>query len=172
MLVAVTALIALLAYGISSRSDDRTLDDKIASGQRPAAPDRGLPLLSGGATRSLASYRGKVVVLNFWASWCTPCKVETPALQKVHESLQRTGRGLVLGVDFKDTTKAAGDFVREYRLTYPVVRDFEGRLAKLYGTRALPETFVIDASGRIAAVHRGLVDAAWVQRAVRQAERS
>jgi cytochrome c biogenesis protein CcmG/thiol:disulfide interchange protein DsbE len=96
-------------------------------------------------------------VLNFWASWCDPCKAESPLLQRWHERLAKQG-GLVLGVDVQDLSGDARAFVDEYRLTYPMLRDGPGDLRDDFGILGLPETFVVDRQGRIAAVQRGVVD--------------
>jgi len=94
-------LIGLLVYGVSARSASRTLDEQVARSQRPAAPDasRSLPTLGRPGDASLASFRGKVVVLNFWASWCEPCQVEAPLLQRTQARLSQHG-GTVLGIPF------------------------------------------------------------------------
>jgi cytochrome c biogenesis protein CcmG/thiol:disulfide interchange protein DsbE len=157
VLVASVALVALLAYGLASNEPDRGIDQALGSGGREQAPEVELPQLGGGADASLADYRGKVVVLNFWASWCDPCKAESPLLQRWHERLAKQG-GLVLGVDVQDLSGDARAFVDEYRLTYPMLRDGPGDLRDDFGILGLPETFVVDRQGRIAAVQRGVVD--------------
>src|SRR3954452_10476219 len=96
------ALVALLVVGLAQKGDDRTIDDAVAKGQRPSAPDRALPVLGGDGSRSLASFRGQVVVLNFWASWCEPCRAEARVLQRVQDRLARTHAGTVLGVTYRD----------------------------------------------------------------------
>jgi len=154
--LAAAALVGLLVYGVAQKSTNRTLDQAVAKGAAPAAPDRPLPVLDGDGRRTLASFRGKPVVLNFWASWCTPCRQEAPLLEKAQKRLAAHG-GTVVGITFRDTTPDARAFVRRYGLTYPSLRDVDGKLAEDYGTRALPETFVIDRSGRVRAISRGVV---------------
>ena len=166
---AAAALIALLVYGVASRGEDRTLDDKVANGRFPTAPDRRLPVLGGTESRTLASYRGKVVVLNFWASWCDPCRDEAPLLEAAHRRL--AGRGTVLGVTYRDTSSDARQFIRRHRLTYPSLRDVDGKLGQDYATKALPETFVLDRRGRIVAISRGVVTARFLIDAVDRAAR-
>src|SRR4051812_11793455 len=156
-ILAAAALIGLLVYGVASRGENRTLDDAVSKGQRPSAPDRSLPVLGADGRRSLASFRGKPVVLNFWASWCTPCRQEAPLLESAQKRLAAKG-GTVLGVTFRDASPDSQAFVRRFKLTYPSIRDVSGQLAKAYGTRALPETFVIDGAGHVAAIQRGAVN--------------
>src|SRR5215207_11084624 len=131
VLAVVVALVALLAYGLASNEPDRGVERALGAGGREAAPAVELPKLSGGRG-SLADYRGKVVVLNFWASWCGPCKVESPLLQRWHERLSKRG-GLVLGVDVQDISEDARAFVDEYHLTYPMLRDGPGDLRDDFG---------------------------------------
>ena len=164
--IGVAALLGLLAYGLASNEPDRGIEQALARGDRPAAPQTRLPRLSGGGRGSLADYRGKVVVLNFWASWCEPCREESPLLQRWHERISRSGRGTVLGVDILDVSEDARDFAREYELTYPMLRDGDGDSLRDWGVVAYPETFVIDRRGRIAASRRGPVDAAFLRREV------
>ena len=169
-------LIGLLVYGVTTQGASRTLDEAVAQGQHPAAPQatRTLPVLSGVAAAtgdSLAAYRGKVVVLNFWASWCVPCQTEAPLLQRAQGSLRAHG-GTVLGVTYLDASTDSKGFVREHRITYPNLRDTTGEFAHAYGTDQLPETFVIDRGGDIVAISRGEIDQAFLNSAIKLAESS
>lgn len=168
--LAVAALVGLLVYGVAATGDDTTLDQAVKTGQRPVAPDLELPVLGAGddddATTSLDAYRGKIVVLNFWASWCEPCRAEARVLERAQKQLAEDGSGAVLGVTFRDTEGDSEKFVAEHGLTYDSVRDVDGKLAEQYGTRALPETFVIDGAGRVVALSRGQADAAFLDRAI------
>jgi cytochrome c biogenesis protein CcmG, thiol:disulfide interchange protein DsbE len=156
-IVVVLALVGLLAYGLSANEPDRSIESALAHGERKPAPRIELRRLSGGGHGSLAEYRGKVVVLNFWASWCDPCRGESPLLERWHERISRSG-GTVLGIDVRDVSSDAHDFVRRYRLRYPMLRDRSGDSQYRFGVLAYPETFVIDRRGRIAAARRGPVD--------------
>ena len=90
-------------------------------------------------------------MLNFWASWCPPCVDELPLLEKAQRGIESSG-ATVLGVNYKDIPEDALAFVRDYGVSYPSLRDPDGEFAELYGARGIPETFVIDRDGRIAAV--------------------
>jgi cytochrome c biogenesis protein CcmG, thiol:disulfide interchange protein DsbE len=173
--IAGACLIGLLIYGVTAQSASRTLDEARAHGQNPVAPQatRRLPVLSGGAgaTGSLAAYRGKVVVLNFWASWCVPCQTEAPLLEHAQGHLQQHS-GTVLGVIYLDASSDSQGFVRDHRITYPNLRDATGEFAHAYGTDQLPESFVIDRSGDIVAISRGEIDQAFLDNAVKLAESS
>ena len=166
-------LVGLLIYGVLTQSPNRTLDEALAHGQPPRAPaaNRSLPMLSGGGNSSLASFKGKVVVLNFWASWCEPCQLEAPLLERAQGQLQRHD-ATVLGVTYKDVTPDSLSFVRQYHLTYPNLRDGDGDFASSYGTDQLPESFVIDRHGHIVAIARGEIDQAFLNRAIALAESS
>jgi cytochrome c biogenesis protein CcmG, thiol:disulfide interchange protein DsbE len=161
--VGVVALLGLLAYGLFASDPDRGIDDALARGETIEAPAFDLERLSGGGRESLADYRGKVVVLNAWASWCKPCREESPLLERWHRRISRDGQGTVLGIDALDVDSDARDFVREYDLTYPMLRDPEGGSLIDYGVVGYPETFVIDRRGRIVAARRGPVDERWLQ---------
>jgi len=150
-------LFALLAYGLASNEPDRSVEEALGRGETEAAPDLELPRLGGDDRVSLADYRGKVVVLNFWASWCKPCKAESPLLERWHQRIS-SRNATVLGVDMLDITDDAQDFIEEYELTYPMLRDNDGRGIDTFGVVQFPETFVIDPRGRITAVRRGPVD--------------
>ena len=165
VLVGVIALLGLLVYGVSSKGSDTSIDEALAAGKRAPAPAISLPRLDGRGTGSLADYRGKVVVLNYWASWCEPCREESPLLERWHKRISGRG-GTVLGVDVLDVTSDARSFAREYRLSYPMLRDGEGATQARWGISGLPETFVLDRQGRVAALKRGPVDDAFMREAL------
>jgi cytochrome c biogenesis protein CcmG, thiol:disulfide interchange protein DsbE len=166
-------LIGLLIYGVSAQSASRTLDEQVARSRRPAAPEatRVLPALGGHGDASLASFRGRVVVLNFWASWCEPCQVEAPLLERAQSQLEHHD-GTVLGVTYLDASPDSESFVRRYHLTYPNLRDDNGVFAHSYGTDKLPETFVVDRRGKVVAISRGEIDQAFLNRAIALAQSS
>jgi cytochrome c biogenesis protein CcmG, thiol:disulfide interchange protein DsbE len=137
VVIAVVALLGLLAYGVRSTSPDASIEAALASGDRPRAPALELPRLDGRGRGSLADFRGQVVVLNYWASWCEPCRAESPLLERWHGRL--TGRGgTVVGIDVLDVTSDARAFVREFGLSYPMWRDAEGTTQRDFGVVAYP----------------------------------
>ena len=116
------------------------------------APDFTLKTLDG-QTTSLSSQRGKVVVINLWASWCGPCRAEMPAIQKVYASEEN--RGLtVLAVNgtFQDSATNASAFAQQYGLSFPILLDADGRVSREYLLSALPSTYIVDRRGIIRAV--------------------
>jgi cytochrome c biogenesis protein CcmG/thiol:disulfide interchange protein DsbE len=156
--VIVLGVIAMLVIGLANKDIGTSIQDALEEGERPTAPDVTLPvLLEGdgvgpvGERVSIESLRGKIVVLNFWASWCEPCKLEAPVLDEVAERYRVSPQEVVvLGVDVQDLSGEALDFARETGITYPSLRDGGGDAQQAYEVPALPETFVIDAEGRIA----------------------
>ena len=166
VLAAVAALVALLAYGLVENEPDRSFEEATARGEREPAPHFDLPRLAGGGRATLADYRGQVVVLNFWASWCAPCRSESPLLERWHRRISRDGRATVLGIDGQDVSSDARDFIREYDLTYPMLHDGPGDLREPFGVLGYPETFVIDRRGRVAAVRRGPADEQFMRETV------
>lgn len=156
VVAAAVALVALLVYGLVAVGESTTIDDAVARGERPDAPARTLPKLGGG-TGSLADYQGKPVVLNFWASWCDPCKDEAPALNAAQKELAKVG-GTIVGVTVDDSSPDSQKFVEDFELEFPSLRDVDGELGKDYGRTGVPETFVIDREGRVVAVSRGQID--------------
>jgi cytochrome c biogenesis protein CcmG/thiol:disulfide interchange protein DsbE len=156
-LAGVLALVALLAYGLASKGTSTSIDSRLAAGTRPVAPATTLPDLNSGRAVSLASYRGRVLVLNFWASWCDPCRSESPLLERWQKRISAR-HATVVGVDVLDVRSDAQSFVRKFGLTYPQLRDGDGSHLKRFDVAGYPETVVVDRRGRIAASSRGPVD--------------
>jgi cytochrome c biogenesis protein CcmG, thiol:disulfide interchange protein DsbE len=153
----VLALVALLAYGVASKQEDTSIDTQLAAGKRPAAPAIALAKLDGAGKVPLSSYKGKVVVLNFWASWCGPCRTEAPLLERWQRKLGAQS-ATVVGVDVLDVSDDARKFIGEFKLSYPQLRDGDGSNLKRFEVVGYPETVVLDRRGRIAATSRGPVD--------------
>src|SRR3954471_20986393 len=157
-------LVGLLTYGVVSQGTDTSIDSALQKGRRVTAPTGSLPKLGGG-TASVADYKGKVVLVNFWASWCPPCTKELPLLEKTQAKMAAAG-GSVLGINTRDASEAARGFVRKYDLTFPSLRDGSGDFAEKWGLTGYPESFLLDKEGRVAAARHGPIDQAWVDQNV------
>jgi cytochrome c biogenesis protein CcmG, thiol:disulfide interchange protein DsbE len=163
--VAVAAgLLALLTFGLSHQGTNSSIDASVARGDFPMAPSAQaqLPMLGSAATRSLADLRGKVVVLNVFASWCQPCVAEAPILESEQRQLVKD-HATVLGVTYLDNSTDSEQFVRQHGITYPVIRDVSGNFVKSFGTDGVPETFVINRQGRIVALRRYQLAGNWLE---------
>jgi cytochrome c biogenesis protein CcmG, thiol:disulfide interchange protein DsbE len=149
--LAAVPVLALLAYGFTL--NPRDVPSPLVG--RPAAP---FALTSfDGAPVDLAALRGKVVVLNFWASWCYPaCYEEAPALERGWRAYRDRGV-VVVGVDIQDKDEAARTFIGDFSLTFANAPDRTGKVSIDYGVYGVPETFFIDRAGRIHRKHVGAV---------------
>ena len=147
----VAALLALLVWKVAT-DDPSEIPAAVAKGDAPAAPEFELRRLDEPGTLSLSSLRGKAVVINFWASWCEPCKQEAPLLEAAWRKYRDQGL-VVVGIDTKDVDDDALRFARENDITYPLVHDGPGELFETYGLMALPETFFVDRKGRLVGEH-------------------
>jgi cytochrome c biogenesis protein CcmG/thiol:disulfide interchange protein DsbE len=136
----VAGLLALLIWKVAQGSQKQAKIGKVA-------PDFTLGRLDRAGTLQLSSLRGKVVVVNFWASWCHPCREEAPALEAA--SKQFRDKAVVVGVDVRDASGAARSFLRKYDLTYPAVHDNRDLTWPKYGLTGLPETFFLDRRGHV-----------------------
>jgi cytochrome c biogenesis protein CcmG, thiol:disulfide interchange protein DsbE len=159
---AVVLLLALVGLFAKSLLDNHTsISTQLADGRHPVAPDFTLNTIPGPGTATLSSFRGKVVVLNFWASWCGPCKDEAPALEEL--SKKYAGRVVVVGLDSQDATGDARSFAERYHLTYPIVHATGNEIYRRWGLAAFPETFILDRDQRVVHHFAGPVTAADVE---------
>jgi cytochrome c biogenesis protein CcmG, thiol:disulfide interchange protein DsbE len=155
--LAAFALVALI-WVLTGR--DTLPEGAVMSEVNRPAPAFSTAALDGG-TVSLADYSGKVVVLNFWATWCEPCKRELPALQQAHQTYGDQGLAII-GVNLTDDELAQGGdpakldaFLAQYGVTYPTALDLEGEITNAYRVFPLPTSFFIDPQGQIRYVHIG-----------------
>jgi thiol-disulfide isomerase/thioredoxin len=156
--VVVAGVLTLLIVGLLNRDLGTSIQSALDEGKRPDAPGFSLPVLRpaddlgpAGTEVSLDSLRGRTVVLNFWASWCAPCEAETPILNAVAARYRSQGRDVVVvGVDVQDLRENALDFARRTGVSYPLLRDGTDNAMRDFEVPALPESFVVDPSGRIA----------------------
>jgi cytochrome c biogenesis protein CcmG/thiol:disulfide interchange protein DsbE len=147
-LLAVAGLLGLLVWKLAYGSGDGAAG-ALAKGESPVAPAFTLSRLDQADVKvSLSDFRGKPVVVNFWASWCIPCKDEAPALQKTYDTYRAQGL-VVLGVDAQDFRADAKRFAKRFGLTYPVVYDGSGSTLGKWGVTGFPETFFVDRAGRL-----------------------
>jgi cytochrome c biogenesis protein CcmG/thiol:disulfide interchange protein DsbE len=151
----VAGLLALLVWKVAHQVGTDTVASEVGKGNQPAAPSFALKRLDGGGELTSASLKGKPQVLNFWASWCLPCRGEAKLL--VDAASRYSGRVAVVGIDHQDFAADARAFERKYGLTYPSVVDTGDKLYAKYGLTGVPETFCTNAAGRVVAHVPGAV---------------
>ena len=149
-LIAVTVMVAASAAAPAAAGE--TLKPW-RGGAAPALELRDLD----GAARSLGDYRGKVVLVNFWASWCEPCRAEMPSIERLRRSMR--GRAFeVLAVNVGDSSRVARDFAEKLSIGFTVVLDRDGRTTRAWGAKVLPASFVIGPDGSIRYSYLGELD--------------
>ena len=147
--VAVVGLLVLLGYGITRQSSSaraagvaiNSVGQAMVVDKRPIA-DANLPLLDGSNVR-ISELKGKVVVVNFWASWCPPCRIEAPAIEEVYEKYQKK-EVVFLGINVWENQKEANKFIQEFGITYPNAVDKAGKLVVDFGVSGIPETYILN----------------------------
>jgi peroxiredoxin len=130
------------------------------------APDFTLESLDGGKV-SLSQFSGQVVLVNFWATWCPPCRAEIPDLETAYQSHWQDGL-VVLGVDVSESREAVEPFVKELEMTYPVLLDEAGHVFKAYRVSGLPMSVIVDREGVIRVRHTGQLAASQLERYLAQ----
>lgn len=154
--------LALLGLGWIAYSQE-SVDAEVASTLTEAplagylAPDFSLPNLAGD-TITLRDLRGQPVVLNFWATWCPPCRAEMPHFQEA--SIKYNGLATIIGVDQGETESLVSDFAASYGINYPLLLDTDNRVNQQYGITSLPTTLFIDSRGVIRETFSGIISAA------------
>ena len=157
----VVALLVVLAVAVAGNKN--SLDAQVAAGKLPVAPaaSMALPVLGRDSTESLQSLRGKVVLVNMFASWCPPCQAEAPVLRQAQQMLA-AHNGTVLGITYQDDPTNDMSFVHKYGIDYPVLRDPSSDFAHAYGVSQIPDSFVINRSGKVEALDRAQITSSWV----------
>jgi len=180
VVLVLVGFIALLVYGVVAQAPDTTIDDALARSEAVAAPGFELAPLQRGQPGALGSrwdraaaddrvdlgeLRGTPLVVNFWASWCDPCRTEAAVLER---GWKRAGeRGvLFVGLNMQDVSQDARDFLAEFGLSFPNVRDPTNDTARAYGATGIPETFFISAKGKIVGHVIGTVSEVQLDRGV------
>ena len=157
--------VALLAYGLVAKAPNTGIDESLAQAEAPPAPGFELPVLQEGSLGSklrpeldaaiadgriaLEELRRKPVVLNFWASWCVPCREEAPLLERSWREARDRGDVVFVGLNMQDLTEDARAFMREFDVSYLNVRDESNAIARKWGVTGLPETFFVTAGGEV-----------------------
>lgn len=139
-IAAAVLMLSVVAWGI--------YDNAQSQPENGPAPAFALPMLEEEGVFSLASQQGDVVVINFWGSWCGPCRREAPMLQEAYEHFAPQGVVFV-GIAVKDIESDALDYIDEFNITYPNVMDWGGELEEAYRTQGVPETFIVDRNGDV-----------------------
>jgi cytochrome c biogenesis protein CcmG/thiol:disulfide interchange protein DsbE len=167
VLAAAVALIALLTWGVATHPDTASIDSRVARHDYPVVPGyrHDLPLLGTDRSASLASFHGRWMLLNVYASWCTPCHAEAPLMAKEQRVLA-DHHALLVGLTYQDAVSATEAFNRHYGLHEPVLRDLSGTFVHNLGTYAVPESFLVNPQGKIMALMRQGVSSGWLTRTV------
>lgn len=159
------AFAALLAYGLTTKASDASLDEALSRGEALPAPGFDLPALASGRPGKLTrrwqgaaadgqvrleELRGTPVALNFWASWCDPCRAEAGELERGWRTAERQGV-LFVGLNQQDVREEARDFLSQFSISFPQVRERTKETARAWGVTGMPETFFISSGGDVVA---------------------
>lgn len=144
----IAGLILLIAFFLTGCSARNTSKENLGQ-----APPFTLPSLEG-QEKTLEEFKGRPILLHFWATWCPPCREEMPLFQKIYSELSASGL-VIIGINVGDSPEIVRNFVRELGISFPILLDEKGEIANKYGVRGLPTTFWIDPGGKIVDVTLG-----------------
>jgi len=138
----IAAVVAALALALPALAD-------------PSGPAPQFTLASkAGTDVSLSQYKGQVVMINFWASWCGPCRQEMPLLESIYKKYNRMGFTMI-GVNVEPDSKAANEWLKATPVSFPILYDRDSKVSKLYNVAGMPSTVIIDRNGNLRKLHRG-----------------
>ncbi|MBW7652049.1 redoxin domain-containing protein [Anoxybacillus sp. ST4] len=145
--IAIIVLFVFFAYMLWEHMIERqTVTTGIQIGMK--APDFSLETIDG-KTVQLSQFHGKIVIVNFWATWCPPCRAEMPDMQTFYEKYHNQVEIVAVNVMVRDSREKVSQFIKDYRLTFPVVLDVDGHVMKQYEIQPIPTSFIIDRQGMI-----------------------
>lgn len=165
-------ILAMAVLGGAWMLVSRVSPEEANPGNLPSAPQVGHPApdfslrTTEGVTITLSALRGQPVMINFWATWCPPCRAEIPYIQDA--SVHYAGEIVFLGVDSAEPEPIVADFAARYGLTYPLPLDVDGKVSTLYSVYALPTTFFVDRAGVIRSIFSGPMTAAVLEERLQQ----
>jgi len=158
------SLVALAGVAACTAEEPATGEDEEVDA--PLAPDFTLPRLDGGEPVTLSSLRGRTVVLDFWATWCAPCELQVPELNRLYDAHRADSDVAIFGISIDvEGADVVGAWVAEKGVRYPILLGGED-LARRYGAVGFPTTYVVDPAGRIRAQHSGLTETATLEEAI------
>ncbi len=161
------AFVILLAFSLSScKGKEKAVDSVQKTAAETAMPFK-LTTFSG-SEFSLEAMKGKPVVINFFASWCGPCRLEAPALERAYQTFKGVGVEFI-GVAVDDTEDGAKGFIKEFKLTFPAGRDASGEIMKSYNLYGVPKTYIINKGGAVSYSHSGVITEEILMKEIRKA---
>ncbi len=167
LVIFLAALMLLLLIPVEAFGQQREVlrNLKLAPVDHPGPAPRFLSMTPGGEKIGIDDFKGKLVVLNFWATWCPPCRLEMPSMERLYQEFK--GEGLeVVAINFMEREKPITSFLKENGFTFPVLLDKKGEIARSYGVHGLPVTFLIARNGNLLAKSMGYKD--WYKPDIRQ----
>jgi DsbE subfamily thiol:disulfide oxidoreductase len=155
-LIVTAVILGFIGFILLSPAPEQGVDGPVGPNVGEPAPDFELAGLDG-KTWNLSALRGSVVIVNFWATWCPPCKAEMPSLSRLYEELKARGDFEVLGILYNDLPETASQYVRKNGFNFPILK-LDNRVTGDYGVTGVPETYIVDKQGILRRKFKGPVE--------------